>query len=245
MKKIISAMLAVSAVLLFASCKNDKNQPKDKEKADAYISFTFNLPQSGFRDVTASNAGDEYAGTADEQAINAVRVVLYDPTSAEVKYSFDYSITSNGTAAPTGDVAGTPTVAQFTTKAKEVVSQEYQMLAIINPTSAIKAATAEGKYLADAKGAITATANDLKAGGIVMSNDRGLVTVPVASLLDTEAAAEAAPVAVSVDRILAKVFVGGTPTVTNGSYYRCNSSCFGYKCMQSIRPESYHSRYFF
>ena len=40
------AALAVAAVLLFASCKNDKSQPNDQEKADAYVSFTFNLPQS-------------------------------------------------------------------------------------------------------------------------------------------------------------------------------------------------------
>ena len=85
MKKFIYATLALAAVLLFASCKNDKNQPNDQEKADAYISFTFNLPQGGTRadatSVDGANKGDFYKGTKDEQAIKGVRVVLFDAAS--------------------------------------------------------------------------------------------------------------------------------------------------------------------
>lgn len=224
MKKFMYATLAVAAVLLFASCKNDKNQPNDQEKADAFISFTFNLPQGGTRaeatDVAGANAGETYVGTEAEQAINGVRVVLFDPDSKEAKYSFDYNITGDGKNAPTGDgIApnGTAaTTARFTTKAQGVVSQEYQMLAIVNPTSAVKAATAQGKYLADALAAIETTVDDLKANGILMSNDRGLVTVATTQMQATDEAAEKAPVKVSVDRILAKVFVGGKPTFENG-----------------------------
>ena len=225
MKKFIYATLAVAAVLLFASCKNDKNQPNDQEKADAFISFTFNLPQGGTRaeagNVAGANAGDTYVGTEAEQAINNVRVVLYDPDSKEAKYALDYNITSNGNAVPTGDglaanPAQAPTVARFTTKAEGVVSQEYQMLSIVNPTAAVKTATAQGKYLADALAAIETTVADLSANGILMSNDRGLVTVAKTQMKAEAQAAEQAPVAVSVDRILAKVFVGGTPTFENG-----------------------------
>ena len=221
MKKFIYATLALAAVLLFASCKNDKNQPNDQEKADAFISFTFNLPQGGTRaGVADKNAGDLYVGTEAEQAIKGVRVVLFDPDSKEAKYSFDYNITGDGKTAPTGDgIApnGTAaTTARFTTKAEGVVNQEYQMLAIVNPTSAVKDATAQGKYLADALAAIETTVDDLKANGILMSNDRGLVTVATNQMKATDAEAEQAPVAVSVDRILAKVFVGGNPTFENG-----------------------------
>ena len=221
MKKFIYATLALAAVLLFASCKNDKNQPNDQEKADAFISFTFNLPQGGTRaGVADKNAGDLYVGTEAEQAIKGVRVVLFDPDSKEAKYSFDYNITGDGKTAPTGDgIApnGTAaTTARFTTKAEGVVNQEYQMLAIVNPTSAVKDATAQGKYLADALAAIETTVDDLKANGILMSNDRGLVTVATNQMKATDAEAEKAPVAVSVDRILAKVFVGGNPTFENG-----------------------------
>ncbi|CQB86536.1 Major fimbrial subunit protein (FimA) [Chlamydia trachomatis] len=225
MKKFIYATLALAAVLLFASCKNDKNQPK-AEAGDAYVSFTFNLPQGGFRDgVADKTAGQEYAGTTAEQAINAVRVVLYDPASGAAKYSFDYAITGDGTQAPTGaGIApnGTAaTTARFTTKAKEVVSQDYLMLAIINPSAKVKAATVEGKTLLDAQAAITTTASELSGAGIMMSNEQGLVKVAPANMKDAEAAAEQAPVAVSVDRILAKVFVGttaqsGTPDLPDG-----------------------------
>lgn len=219
MKKFIYATLALAAVLLFASCKNDKNQPKN-EKADAYISFTFSLPQGGTRaeagSVDGAKAGDTYVGTVDEQAIKGVRVVLFDETSGIVKYALTYNITGAGNAAPTGDIAGTATTAQFTTKAKPVVSQDYQMLAIINPTAEVIAATAEGKYLKDAQAAIETTAEKLSANGIMMSNEQGLVKVAAGDMKATDAEAEGAPVKVNVDRILAKVFVGGKPTFENG-----------------------------
>ena len=223
MKKFIYAALAVAAVLLFASCKNDKNQPKPGEKADAYVSFTFNLPQGGTRaGLDGKGAGDEYAGTNDEQEIKEVRVVLYDKKSGELKYAFDYAITATGGAAATGaDLSGTATASKFKTKAKGVVSQEYAMLAFINPTAAIKTATADGKFLTDAMAAIDGEPNDFKGNGIMMSNAKGFVFIKPAQLKETDAAAEASPVAVSVDRILAKVFVGSTgnggqPTVPTG-----------------------------
>lgn len=215
MKKFIYATLALAAVLLFASCKNDKNQPK-AEAGDAYVSFTFNLPQGGFRDgVADKNAKDTYEGTVAEQAINAVRVVLYDPSSGAAKYSFDYNITGTGSAVPEGDGLATnpaeaATKARFTTKAKEVESKDYLMLAIINPTQKVKDATAEGKTLLDAQAAVETSATELSAAGIMMSNEQGLVKVAPANMKDAADAAEQAPVKVNVDRILAKVFVGTT-----------------------------------
>lgn len=227
MKKFLYATLAVVAVLLFASCKNDKNQPNDQEKADAFISFTFNLPQGGTRaevgNVAGANAGDTFIGTADEQAIKEVRVVLYDPNEGIVKYALTYNITATGGQAPTGDgladaPASAATAAQFTTKAEQVVSQDYQMLAIINPTADVIAATAEGKYLKDAQAALESTVKDLSADGkaILMSNDRGLVKVAPADMKAAAADAEGHPIKVNVDRILAKVYVGGTPDLPAG-----------------------------
>ncbi|WP_025884118.1 Mfa1 family fimbria major subunit [Porphyromonas uenonis] len=218
MKKFIYATLALAAVLLFASCKNDKNQPKN-EAGDAYVSFTFNLPQGGTRaGVDGKNAGDFYDGTADEQAIKTVRVVLFDPSSEVVKYAFDYNITATGGAAATGEIAGTATAAKFTTKAKKVETQDYKMLAILNGTADVLAATAEGKYLKDAQAVLTSDVKTLSGDGkaIMMSNDRGLVDVKSTSMKEKDTEAEAAPVTVNVDRILAKVFVGGTPECKNG-----------------------------
>ena len=224
MKKFIYATLAAVAVLLFASCKNDKNQPK-KDKADAFISFTFSLPQGGTRaeagSVDDANNGDTFVGTADEQAIKGVRVVLFD-SNGLVKYALTYNITATGGQAPTGDIATNPaqaaTAARFTTKAEKIVSQDYQMLAIINPTAAVIAATAEGKYLKDAQAAIETTAKELSANGkaILMSNDRGLVKVTPNDMKAAANDAEHSPVAVNVDRILAKVYVGGTPDLPDG-----------------------------
>ena len=217
MKKFIYATLALAAVLLFASCKNDKNQPKN-EAGDAYVSFTFSLPQGGTRGVDDKHANDLYNGTADEQAIKNVRVVLFDPSSEVVKYAFDYNITATGGAAATGEIAGTATTAKFTTKAKQVVTQDYKMLAILNGTDKVLAATAVGKHLKDAQDVLTSDVATLSGNGkaIMMSNDRGLVDVKSTSMKKKDTEAEAAPVTVNVDRILAKVFVGGTPKCTNG-----------------------------
>lgn len=220
MKKFMYAALAVAAVLFFASCKNDKNQPKN-EAGDAYVSFTFNLPQDGTRaGVADETAGNEYAGTEAEQEIKAVRVVLYDPASGAAKYAFDYNITTDaGTKLPAGEIAGTATAAKFTTKAKEVVSQDYLMLAIINPSAKVKTATAEGKTLREAQAAVETTVDELSAAGIMMSNEQGLVKVTPDKMKDAANAAEQAPVAVSVDRILAKVFVGGKAEVPTGAKF--------------------------
>ena len=214
------AALAVAAVLLFASCKNDKNQPKN-EAGDAYVSFTFNLPQDGTRaGVADETAGNEYAGTEAEQEIKAVRVVLYDPASGAAKYAFDYNITTDaGTKLPAGEIAGTATAAKFTTKAKEVVSQDYLMLAIINPSAKVKTATDEGKTLREAQAAVETTVDELSAAGIMMSNEQGLVKVAPSNMKDDAATAEGAPVSVSVDRILAKVFVGGEAKVPTGAKF--------------------------
>ncbi|WP_462136186.1 Mfa1 family fimbria major subunit [Porphyromonas uenonis] len=219
MKKFIYAALAVAAVLLFASCKNDKNQPKN-EAGDAYVSFTFNLPQGGTRvGVGDKHANDLYNGTAAEQTIQKVRVVLFDPSSEVVKYAFDYNITGDGENPIDGaDKVGTSTTAKFTTKAKEVVTQDYKMLAIINGTAEVLAATEVGKHLKDAQAVLTSDVATLSGAGkaIMMSNDRGLVDVKSTSMKKKDTDAEAAPVTVNVDRILAKVFVGGTPECKNG-----------------------------
>lgn len=92
------------------------------------------------------------------------------------------------------------------------------MLAIINPTQAVKDATAQGKTLLDAQAAITSDVKTLSGDGkaIMMSNDRGLVKVTPDKMKATDVDAEKAPVKVNVDRILAKVFVGGTPTLPEG-----------------------------
>lgn len=222
MKKFLYATLAVAAVLLFASCKNDKNQPNDQEKADAYISFTFNLPQGGTRadatSVDGANKGEFYKGTKDEQAIKGVRVVLFDAASGEVKYALTYNITSDGASVPTNTVAGS-TAAQFTTKAEQVESRDYLMLAIINPTANVETATAVGKYIKDAEAAITTDVATLSGNGILMSNDRGLVKIVPDDMKAAAADAEGNPVKVSVDRILAKVFVGGTPALPEGATF--------------------------
>ena len=226
MKKFIYTTLAAVAVLFFASCKNDKNQPK-KDKADAFVSFTFSLPQGDTRaeasDVEGANGNDTYVGTKAEQAINGVRVVLYDPSSGKVKYAFNYNIAGNGTQAPAGTGiapnASPATTARFTTKAEGVTSQDYLMLAIINPTAEVNEATAEGKTLVDAQTAITSDVDKLSVGGIMMSNDRGLVKVAASAMKNTDVAAEQSPIAVSVDRILAKVFVGGKPALPTGAKF--------------------------
>lgn len=210
MKKFIYSALAVLSLLVLVGCNKDNKQPKNQEIADAYLSLTFNLPSgdSGMRDVSGKNDKETYEGTKEEQKISSVLVVLYDTHSGEVAYNKSYAITSDGTAAPSGEVVTGGTAAKFTTKAMAVEKKDYRLLAIVNPTTEAKALFAEGKTIDEGRAALSASVEALKGNGILMSNEQDLILVTADKLKESTSAAEQAPVKVSVDRILAKVFVG-------------------------------------
>src|SRR3712207_626402 len=162
------------------------------------------------RDLSGKNDKETYEGTKEEQKISSVLVVLYDTHSGEVAYNKSYAITSDGTAAPTGEVVTGGTAAKFTTTAMPVENKDYHLLAIVNPISesSFTQMFEKGKTIDDGLKALESKVEVLKGNGILMSNEQGLVLVSSRDLKATSGEAEGAPVKVSVDRVLAKVFVG-------------------------------------
>ncbi|MDD3787496.1 MAG: hypothetical protein PHO94_02240 [Petrimonas sp.] len=226
MKKVTKFLMMAAIVFGFAACNNEVPNPGNDE-GNVWASFTIALPTGGAgtraetTDVPSANAGDTYIGTAGEQVVNAVRVELYD--GVQVAYAFDFAITADGTNPFTGaDVSTNGTAATrstFVTKAEKVVEKSYKALVLLNPTAASITATQKGNNISQVEQAITATVADLTTPAFLMSNSQGLVDVPTTALKATDVAAEQAPVAVKVDRAVAKVFVGGTPTVEQGATF--------------------------
>jgi len=200
-------------VLMFSACSKNNESEIDPTSGDkAYVSFSIAMPSGSGTKVDNATHQSEYQGTTNEQAIKAVRVVLYN-TSGIVKYSFDLAATTDGTSPVTGtDVAGTGTVSSFTSKGKEIDVANYQILVFINPTQAITAATTTLNTLSDIKTAVTATASSFTSSstGFLMSNADGLVTLSGTSFSGntTATSAEANAIAVNVERAVAQIFVG-------------------------------------
>ncbi len=224
--KINKFLLTATIALGLVSCKKeDTNTGVDQNGEKAWASFSVALPnESVFTradapNVGGGNAGDTYVGTKDEQKVSAVRIVLYD--AGQVAYTYDLNVATDGQAAFAGsDVATAPaaTKTRFVTKAKQVVKKDYQVLVLMNPTEAVKAVTNVSNNIAQFETAVSATVEGLasSANGFFMSNAQGLVTIPGASLQNSEALAESNAKRIAVDRAVAKVFVGGTPVAQNG-----------------------------
>ena len=220
MKKVSRFLLMAAVAVGMVACSNDLPVDNGGEEGTGTVwaAFTVALPNaSGTRaaaaDVGTANGGDTYVGTTDEQKIGGVRVVLYDGTN--VAYSWDLAATTDGAATFTGaDVSTNNTTnlskARFVTVARKVAEKPYQALVIMNPTATVKAVTNVGDNLFAFQQAVvnTTPAAMITNNAILMTNEQGLVPVAVGDLKTTNLLAEAAPVVVKVDRILAKIFVG-------------------------------------
>jgi len=210
------------AMLVFSACNKDNSQGVDSNGNKAYVAFSVAMPSNPASRADAANVNDanhkdNYVGTVAEQAINAVRVVLFK-TDGSVKYAFNLAATTDGSSPVSGvDVVGTPTVSNFVSKGREIEIANYELAVFINPTAAIVTATAEGSGTKIATmRAVETTPAALTSAGILMSNADGFTRVLEAgfSANINASMAESSPIAVRVDRAVAKLFVGiGTALV--------------------------------
>ncbi|MDH6534888.1 hypothetical protein D0T51_07670 [Parabacteroides sp. 52] len=218
-------VILIQGSLFWAGCtyedipgkEEDKKKPDLKE--EAFFSVLTDMDES-----LHTKAGSDDLGLPEERKVNSVRLVLYDgeiPLSAdpEVKYVFDLDIRTNSGA--TGYEAGTPgdlflsvNNQEFITFARRVVKQKYRMLVILNPVSAVKAITRESDHLSTFlqevnmdKNTLTATGGVAQKNAFMMTNHQGLIDISLADLKETADQAHMAPVAVKVDRLVAKVIV--------------------------------------
>ena len=207
---LLVALLAIGLV----SCSND-DEPQVKNDGNAWTSFSIALPSAK---TTRADKGETEEGTKDEQAVKAVRVVLYNNNL--VAYAFDLDVKTDGEENFSGnDVLEKATKSVFETKAQKVKKQDYQVLVILNPQGGIKEATNQGKFLEELENAVDADVKKFTKVGFLMTNAQGLVTLSQDQLKETEEAAEKATdkIKVPVDRAVAKVFVSGTPKTVEGS----------------------------
>lgn len=173
-------------------------------------------------------------GLDPERKVNAVRIVLYDATvqpedQMPVKYAFDFNIRSNyaqdAFEGNEDDLYQSEGPDQFITYAREVERQDYYMLVIINPDGNeqpyspynLKNVTAVDQTLSSFKTPIQIPDNNSLAdnyyGAIagdnhfIMTNHQGLVYVAAERLRKTPQEANENPIPVSVERMVAKIYV--------------------------------------
>lgn len=202
--------LLVSAC--FFSCVNDNPGPDQSGKTErGYLSFQLycNPVDNSVRATT------DY-GTAEERKISKVYMLLYERGGNTGKLVKRVEINATNTSGIfTGndviDKNGVPcTEHQFVMKAISVEKQDYQLIMLINPTSAILANAVENtSTVQDMRTAIANTqASDyITSDGMFMTNAGGVIQILETQLKATDEAAEASPVTVGVERILAKVFL--------------------------------------
>lgn len=208
-------LLVALAAIGFTSCSNDDDLQEVNNEGNAWTSFSIALPSAK---TTRADKGETEEGTIGEQAVEGVRVVLYNNNL--VAYAFDLDIKTDGKTNFNGNgVLEKATKSVFETKAQKVKKQDYQVLVILNPQAGITEATTPGKFLAALEEAVDADVEKFTGVGFLMTNAQGLVTLSQDQLKDSEKDAEEATdkVKVPVDRAVAKVFVSGNPKTVEGS----------------------------
>ncbi len=214
-KRVLFALCILGGISL-TSCSQD-DEPNigpgtdPTEEDGAFFSFRM---LSGLDIMLPTRAVE--GGEDAENVVSEALWVLYDDAD-KVAYSEIIDAETNGTLGTpfTGtDVASSTDRASFIMKAKQVKSQDYRLLVVLNPTAEMKAATTVGKYLSAFDDAKTSSVAQVSSElpncimtNIVMTNANGLVDVKKdVHMYETAAEAEAGnkPL-VQVDRILAKV----------------------------------------
>nr|WP_040310198.1 fimbrial protein [Bacteroides coprosuis] len=109
-------LLVALAAIGFTSCSNDDDLQEVNNEGNAWTSFSIALPSAK---TTRADKGETEEGTSDEQAVEGVRVVLYNNNL--VAYAFDLEIKTDGETSFNGkDVLEKATKSVFETKAQKV-----------------------------------------------------------------------------------------------------------------------------
>lgn len=211
-KFLLAALLGIG--LVTTSC-SDNNDPESgggtTPGGDSFLAVKIDLSAANGTRSTRATENETDSGTANEQKIDTALIVLYNNNA--VAYAFDLTVTATGASGTAGDPTGSGvasgTKEKFTTVARKVKKQDYKLLVVLNPTGKIKAATAVGQGISVFEAAQDESAENLTNSGFVMSNASGLIDIPSTStnFQATAAAAEASPVALNVERAVAKVAV--------------------------------------
>lgn len=232
-----AAYAALISGMFLTSCSDDvmdddkKGGTDETQYEQGYVSFSFINATAVGGDTRAE--GDLEAGSSDESKLNSGIVVLYTADASNEKdntvaYQFVLGAEGDSGNGIAGAVPGANGEKKYTTKAQKVDKKAYKLAIFLNAPTALvnatKAADADAgtaaKTIANMQTALQLTATDANSvtgnvatliGGssdnFLMSNFAGLVEVAPSYIKSTDAAAEADPVSLFVERAVAKLAV--------------------------------------
>lgn len=184
--------------------------PKDRTE-QGYLSFRLHTHSADI----VSRASSDY-GTIEEQKVSKIYMLLYDGggKTGKLRKKIEIRATNTGGVFTGEDVVNSqdlpPSRNSFVIKAIPVEKQNYQLIMLINPTPAVLTRATEntstvGDMLAEVTGASASDYNTTD--GPFMANAAGVVQIMQTQLMESNFIAEKEPIAVPVERIMAKVFV--------------------------------------
>ncbi|MDL2299390.1 Mfa1 family fimbria major subunit [Bacteroides sp. OttesenSCG-928-E20] len=214
MKRAVYGMLMIG--MCMTSCSDDDFGGKDDGKKDGEETYEKGYIALSVINNTIRNAGTradppEYGeleeGTSAENKVSTVHVVLYDATNT-VAYQFPL----NGSTDMETVSKDATYNNKYQTKAQEVAIKPYKLAVFVNAPANLVAATTKGASLSalEAAHVLASGVTELTTGGddgdgFLMGNFAGLVNVPTTKIHPTAAAAVADPVAVDIERAVAKI----------------------------------------
>ena len=239
-KKLLFGLSVGVGMTMMPACSNDDGYDTDgngqgkevvKPTETGYLSTGVSLgtlagtPKSG-------DPGTE-VGLPSEQAVRAVRLVLYGADSNIVEYAWDLGVTNNDASDVfIGSDVSTETASslnRFVTVGRAVAKKNYKMLVLVNPMPLSVASTQEGcsidliqSMVCDIKkkadGGLTNSDAPIFGGYFSMTNAQGMIDVPASAIRSSQKEAEQQPVSIQVERMVAKVTLDtkNMPTLPNG-----------------------------
>lgn len=224
--KLLLLKILVCSAIIAVSCSDDNEiDNSGKDSFSGYLSFQ--LDTNTERILT--RGVDDEEGMSGERKVSSVHMLLYDLSSGSLRYNFQIDASTDGNTMFSGqDVVNggtiSPTREYFVSGAKQVKTQDYNMVILVNATADIlnKAKAREdypGNFntLDDLLTAVKATKpedyyNDTNQENFFMSNAGGVVYVAKTQLKLKKEDAENAAISVPVERLLAKVIVSENAT---------------------------------
>lgn len=239
---LIGAGLAIGACSKDTTGDNgDGGDGGDPTGPSGYLTIRLTGGVTGRNTINETEPGDP-----SESFVGQLRVVLYDQATRKVAYCWDLdasNIDNNGVdlkpfdgydvakVADADPAPADPTEVRFFMVPRKVVKKDYLMLVIANPHPNVlpitektqhmsefeKAAAFSQDALKDLFGSKTAKLTDME--WCMMTNARGYVEVREDDIKETPADAlkNGVPKEVLLDRIAAKVTIGGWPMFVNGT----------------------------
>ncbi len=232
----------------FVSCSKDWAELSgDNSKESGWVSFSVNLPtplsdnldggpatRAAANSVANGNTGDTYVGSASDKVINSMVVAIYNGGD----FVTSFNIGANDVVG--NSFAGNP----LKVKARKLKEGTYDVLVVANPSPFITACITNRSPLDVVTGvASNQTLSDLYVNNAITMCPREVAPLVNWRIYDTKAKAEHDPIAVSLERAVAKIFVSprANQTVTAPNAAGGRATVVGYE-LRGVNKSLYYVR---